>query len=60
MTSTTSTDKTAYQLLKIKITGRVTSMNVFNIHNEWAQVVQRSLQAFLKRVIEFLTNNLIF
>ena len=35
-------------------------MNVFNVHNEWAQVVPRSLQAFLQRVIEFLTNNLIF
>ena len=35
-------------------------MNVFNIHNEWAQVVLHSLQAFLQRVIEFLTNNLIF
>ena len=35
-------------------------MSVFNIHNEWAQVVPRSLQAFLKRVIELLTNNLIF
>ena len=60
MTSTTSTDKTAYQLLKIKITQRVTSMNVFNIQNESAQVVPRSLQAFLQRVREFLIHNLIF